>query len=163
MTIRKIISGGQTGVDIAALRAAQLSGIATGGWCPKNWMTEKGPQPERLKSFGLREHSSERYSPRTRANVEMGDCTLLIAENMEDGSKLTLDTCRTMNKPMLHLARARIGGDINDALGEALAWLQRVPHGVVNVAGNRESKSPGIEREAEDFLFQLFTAAGIKL
>ncbi len=159
MSIQKINSGGQTGVDIAALRAAQQSGIATGGWCPKGWMTETGPQPELLKSFGLREHSSERYSPRTRANVEEGDCTLLIAANMEDGSKLTLDTCRTMGKPVLHLTPSQLANQTIQILEETLEWLRANPHGVVNVAGNRESKSPGIEREAENFLRQLFAAA----
>ena len=159
MTIGKIISGGQTGVDIAALRAARSAGIATGGWCLKNWMTELGPQPERLKSFGLCEHMSAKYPPRTRANVEDGDCTLIVADQLDNGSKLTAELCRAMNKPMLHLGRAQIGADHSEALKEALAWLHSEPHGVVNVAGNRESKSPGIEREAEDFLFHLFAAA----
>jgi len=159
MTIHKIISGGQTGVDIAALRAARQCGIATGGWCPKHWMTEIGPQDQLLRSFGLREHESESYSPRTRANVETGDCTLIIAENMEDGSKLTMDTCIAMGKPMLHLTRAQIGAQGNETLEETLAWLKANPHRIVNVAGNRESKSPGIEREAENFLLQLFAAA----
>ena len=159
MTIGKIISGGQTGVDIAGLRAARLGGLATGGWCPKGWITEKGPQPEMLKSFGLREHRSEKYSPRTRANVEMSDCTLIIAENMEDGSKLTVDTCIAMNKPMLHLSRDQICARAGETLDATLAWLRANPHRIVNVAGNRESKSPGIEREAENFLLQLFAAA----
>ena len=159
MTIEKIISGGQTGVDIAGLRAAKQCGIATGGWCPKGWRTEKGPQPELLESFGLREHRSAKYSPRTRANVEMADCTLLIAENMEDGSKLTAESCRATGKPMRHLSRTQIGAQSNETLEETLAWLRETPHRILNVAGNRESKSPGIEREAEDFLLRLFAAA----
>jgi hypothetical protein len=125
MTIGKIISGGQTGVDIAALRAARSAGIATGGWCPKNWMTELGPQPERLKPFGLCEHMSAKYPPRTGANVEDGDCTLIIADQLDNGSKLTAELCRAMNKPMLHLGRAQIGADNSEALKEAFEtfWL----------------------------------------
>lgn len=159
MTITKIISGGQTGVDIAALRAARSAGIATGGWCPRNWMTESGPQPELLKSLGLREHMSAKYPPRTRANVQESDCTLIIAEQLDDGSKLTAEHCRAMNKPMLYLARAQIGVEHSEALKQALSWLQSEPDKIVNVAGNRESKSPGIERAAEGFLFRLFAAA----
>jgi hypothetical protein len=159
MIIRQIISGGQTGVDIAALRAARKTGIATGGWCPKGWMTEIGPQAELLQSFGLREHKSERYSPRTRANVEMSDCTLIVAENMEDGSRLTMDICIALNKPMLHLSRTEIGAKPKEALERTLAWLRANPLEIVNVAGNRESKSPGIETDAENFLLQLFAAA----
>jgi hypothetical protein len=102
---------------------------------------------------------SVKYPPRTRANVEEADGTLIIAAQLDDGSKLTAEYCRAMNKPMLHLERARIGVNHGEALEEALAWLQRGRYGVVNVAGNRESKSPGIEREAEDFLFRLFAAA----
>ncbi len=142
------------------MRAARSAGIATGGWCPKNWLTELGPQAELLKSFCLREHVSEKYPPRTRANVEMGDCTLIIAEQMDTGSKLTADLCRALKKPMLHLSRTQIGADRAQALEEALSWLTREPHAILNVAGNRESKSFGIECEAEEFLFQLFTAAG---
>ena len=163
MSIGKIISGGQTGVDIAALRAARTVGIATGGCCPKNWLTELGPQPEILKSFGLHEHSSEKYPPRTRANVEAGDCTLIIADHMDTGSKFTAEICLELEKPMLHLTRVQIGGDFGQALEDALSWLEREPHAIVNVAGNRESKSLGIERAAENFLTFLFKEAAKKL
>jgi len=154
--IRKVISGGQTGADIAALRAARAAGIATGGWCPKGWRTEKGRQPELLKGFGLREHGSAGYAARTRANVEEAGCTIIIGDELDRGSKLTAEHCLNMTKPMLRVAQSRL--DSKHELAKALTWLRSQPHALVNVAGNRESSSPGIEGEAEFFLRRLFAA-----
>jgi len=156
MTIQKIISGGQTGVDIAALRAAKAVGTPTGGCCPKGWLTELGPQPALLQSFGLFEHSSSEYPPRTRANVEAADCTLILADQIEGGSQLTAELCVRLKKPFLPVSRDRMSAA--DEAGMVANWLAAVPHEIVNVAGNRESKSPGIEEEAEAFLRKLFLA-----
>lgn len=156
MTILKVISGGQTGVDIAALKAARSEGLATGGCCPKGWLTELGPKPQLLQPFGLVEHESDKYPARTRANVEASYCTLIISDEMDGGSQLTAELCVQLRKPFLPIARQQIGVG-----GEAdvLPWLAAVPHDIVNVAGNRESKSPGIEAEAEKFLRRLFSLA----
>lgn len=159
MSVHKIISGGQTGVDIAALRAGAAAGIKTGGFCPKGWLTELGPRPDLLKSFGLAQHDLTKYPPRTRANVVAGDCTLIIADHMDTGSKFTAEICFVLERPMLHLTRSKMESDREKALDEVLGWLRSVPHGIVNVAGNRESKSPGIEAEAEVFLTSLFKEA----
>ena len=156
MTILKIISGGQTGVDIAALRAARAEGIPTGGCCPKGWLTELGPAPELLQSFGLFEHASDEYSARTRANVEAADCTLILSDRMDGGSQLTAELCVRLKKPFLPVSRHQIAADEAEMV---VGWLAAVPHEVVNVAGNRESKSPGIEKEAEIFLRRLFSLA----
>jgi hypothetical protein len=160
MTILKIISGGQTGVDIAALRAARAENYATGGTCPKGWRTEAGPQPDLLRSFGLFEHESEEYPARTRANVEESDCTLIISDVMDGGSQHTAELCVQLRKPFLPVMRANIGPGGED---DVIAWFHAVPHEILNVAGNRESKSPGIEAEAEEFLRRLFALAGDEL
>lgn len=144
------------------MRAARRAGIETGGLCPKSWLTELGPQPDLLQSFSLKEHSSTKYPPRTHANVEAGDATLIIAKEMDTGSKLTADLCRALDKPMLHLTRGEMVSGQNGTLDAALDWLGREAPAVLNVAGNRESKSPGIETEAEAFLFLLFSAAQVK-
>ena len=156
MTIMKIISGGQTGVDIAARRAASAEGIPTGGFCPKGWRTELGPQAELLQSFGLREHASEDYPARTRANVESADCTLILSDEMDGGSQLTAELCVRLKKPFLPVSRHQIVADETEMV---VGWLAAVPHDIVNVAGNRESKSPGIEAEAETFLRRVFALA----
>jgi hypothetical protein len=156
MTIRKIISGGQTGVDIAALRAAREVGYDTGGKCPKGWLTETGPQRELLQEFGLSETTSPKYPVRTRANVDESDCTIVIADRLDAGSQLTTDLCRKLAKPMRFIPRNALPDEAE--MAEVLAWLRAHPHGIVNIAGNRESKSPGIGAEVEAFLRKLFAA-----
>jgi len=89
--IGKIISGGQTGVDQAALRAAKACGIPTGGWAPKWWKTEDGPASW-LADFALREHASADYAVRTRANVADAGLTLILVARESDlarGTALT--------------------------------------------------------------------------
>lgn len=90
--IGKIISGGQTGVDQAALRAAKACGIPTGGWAPKGFRTEAGPAPW-LADFGLREHASADYPVRTRANCRDAGLTLILITRESElarGTALTL-------------------------------------------------------------------------
>lgn len=74
--IAKVISGGQTGVDIAALRAAKRLGIPTGGTMPAGWRTLDGPKPEWAAEFGFIAHASDAYPPRTFANAKAGDVTV---------------------------------------------------------------------------------------
>ncbi len=147
--IRKVISGGQTGVDIAALRAARTLGIATGGTAPRGFLTELGPNPE-LAGFGLVELPTPDYPARTAANVRDADATLIIAGNWDRGSRLTLDLCRTHKKPVCEVERGDLANE--DAFDRVASWLASTPHEVLNIAGNRESTSPGIETEAEAFL-----------
>jgi hypothetical protein len=115
-----------------------------------------GPQPALLQPFGLVEHESEKYPPRTRVNVEDSDCTLIISDEMDGGSQLTAELCVQLKKPFLPVTRRQIA---DDAVELVAGWLAVVPHEIVNVAGNRESKSPGIEAEAEAFLRRLFAEA----
>jgi hypothetical protein len=154
--IARVISGGQTGADQAGLHAARTAGLPTGGTAPAGYLTEAGPRPALLKSFGLVEHASDRYPARTLANVLAGDLTLVIARPLDGGSALTVAYCRQHGRPVLHLATldpprldeaAAFVRDVRRALGRPL---------VLNVAGNRESKSPGLEARATDFLRRLF-------
>ena len=154
--IYKVISGGQTGVDIAALRAARACGLKTGGWAPRGYLTELGPQPELLGDYGLREMPSEKYPPRTAANVRHADATLIIAGNLDRGSRLTSELCAQLSKPMLHVRRSELRKQ--EAVDGTLSWLRRIAPMTLNVAGNRESTSRGIEEDAEFFLTRVFAA-----
>lgn len=135
----KIISGGQTGADIGGLVGARRAGIPTGGTAPRDFKTEKGPKPEELKAFGLVMHPSAHYRDRTKENVIASDATLIFCENPDTpGTQLTLALCKEHNRPHL--------------LIQAISEKPRV----LNIAGNRESTSPGIARRVAGFVSELF-------
>jgi len=101
MPIVKIVSGGQTGVDRAALDAAIHCGIPHGGWCPKGRRAEDGRIPDR---YLLRETVSADYAARTEANVVDSDATLVLAPGPPvGGTALAVDCCIRHRKPWLHV------------------------------------------------------------
>lgn len=153
--MKLVISGGQTGADIAGLRAARAVKIPTGGFAPNGWLTEKGPQKFKLHHiYGLIEHQRPGYRARTMANVWLGDVTLVLANRLEGGSRLTVDLCFKMHRPVMHIHPTDF--DNQQSMEEILAWIKPRNHEKINIAGNRESKCPGLERSAETFLRALF-------
>jgi hypothetical protein len=163
----KIISGGQTGVDQGALDAAIELGIPHGGTCPKGRKSENGRIPDR---FQLLEHPSDKYPPRTRKNIQDADGTLLLVHGTNGlarsrGTKLTLELCRGMRKPVI-AANPRRPEHVDQVVSWVLelerkaegvpGWLpelsQRDRPLVINVAGPRESMAPGIHDETVKFL-----------
>jgi hypothetical protein len=155
--IQRVVSGGQSGCDIAALRAAKACGLQTGGWAPKGFLTEDGPMPELLRGYGLREMPTAEYPPRTRKNVaECSACLILVSHDRQTqgaGTALTIRECHLNGRP-----RLVCNVTVNDEVGEALAWLRSWKPDVLMVAGPRESKRPGIGALAEAFLVELFAA-----
>ncbi len=141
MIIKKIISGGQTGADIAAVDAAIASGICYGGWLPKGRKTEHGPLDTQYKNF--QEHSSSSYPKRTEQNVKDSDGTIIFTRGkLKGGSKLTADFAESWGKPYLHI-------DLNLADMEKVVfciktWITEKGVGVLNVAGTRASKDKDI-------------------
>src|SRR6516225_6913367 len=99
MTIAKIISGGQTGVDRAALDVALELGIPCGGWCPKGRRAEDGPIPQR---YPLQETGSKEYPVRTAKNVRQADGTLILTRGPSDrGTALSVRLAGKHKKPCL--------------------------------------------------------------
>ncbi|CAN5263474.1 putative molybdenum carrier protein [soil metagenome] len=123
----RIISGGQTGIDQLGLEVARSLGIPTGGLAPNGYLTENGPD-DRLRDYGLTEHASASFPPRTRANVQQSDGTVIFG-NVMGGTKLTLDTCIRAGKPYL----------VNPTAEQLRAWLLDKQIRVLNVAGSRGS------------------------
>ncbi len=147
--IEKIISGGQTGVDRAALNAALESGIPCGGWCPKGRRAEDGRIP--LK-YPLEETSSADYPQRTEFNIQDSDGTLILTWGPPlGGTLLTLKLARKLHKPFLLL-------DLSQGGNASLVrdWIQNSAIRVMNVAGPRESEVPGIQDRVLKFLRELF-------
>ena len=73
MKLVKIVSGGQCGADENALKAAKAAGLQTGGWLPNGSRTLDGPRPDLLTEYGMQEHTSPLYPPRTELNVKDSD------------------------------------------------------------------------------------------
>ena len=150
--MRKVISGGQTGADIAALRAAKKCGIETGGYLPKGWLTESGPRPEYEQLYAVREHPQPGWVARTESNVLGSRATVILTLDggcLSGGTGKTWSFCRYWNRP--HYIQ-----DVSIESGTILLaqWLDG--HEIVNFAGPRESKRPGIEEQAEKFLTETF-------
>ncbi|HJZ54171.1 MAG TPA: putative molybdenum carrier protein, partial [Gemmataceae bacterium] len=145
--IERVITGGQTGADQGGLRAARAAGIATGGFAARGWETEAGPAPW-LADFGLVECETPGYPARTEANVRAADAVLWFGSTDTPGGKLTLGWCHRAGKLSLLVTA---GVPIRPP--RAVAFLREHPHvKVLMIAGNKESKSPGIGEQVERFL-----------
>ncbi len=144
----RVISGGQTGVDRAALDVARELEIPCGGWSPKGRRAENGPIPE---WYPLSEMPSSRYSVRTAKNVREATGTLILTWGQPTGgTALTVKLARKHWKPFLVVDLAR-GGDPETVRD----WLRKNEIKILNVAGPRESRSPGIHDQAVGFLKQV--------
>jgi hypothetical protein len=149
----KVISGGQTGVDRAALDAAMELGLPCGGWCPKGRLAEDGAIPS---CYPLQETPSEEPAQRTEWNVRDSDGTLVLIRRTEadslpsDGTPLTIEIAHRLNKPCLIL-------DLDEMPDRTVIfdWARRHHIRVLNVAGPRESLRPGTYALAKQFLSAL--------
>ena len=150
--LRKVVSGGQTGVDRAALDIAIELGIPCGGWIPKERRAEDGPLPPR---YPVRETDSRGYAQRTRRNVRDSDGTLIVTRGTPTGGTATTIVCAEMLNRPYHV----VDLESNVDLVEIQTWLRTGAISVLNVAGPRESSAPGIYTEASDLLRRLLTAS----
>ena len=136
MTILRIISGGQTGADQAALDAAIAMGVPHGGFLPRGRLTETGPLPAR---YLLEEMSTRSYPKRTEQNVLAADGTAIFSHGpLKGGSRLTRNLAKRHGKPWIHLDFEQI--PVDQAARMISAWASRHCIGVLNVAGSRASE-----------------------
>ncbi len=146
--LKKIISGGQTGADRAALDVAINFEIPHGGWVPKGRLAEDGPVPE---IYQLRETESSNYEQRTEQNVIDSNGTLIISNgSLTGGSAFTQAMAMKHKKPWLHIDLMQ-----TDAFCASVAiesWISENGIEILNIAGPRESKDKNIYQATKDIL-----------
>ncbi len=146
--LRTVVSGGQTGVDRAALDWAIAAGVAHGGWCPRCRKAEDGRIPARYR---LTETESGGYRERTFRNVRDSNATLILNVGaLQGGTKLTTSICRDLRKPLLLI-------QLDDELqwrevDGTRRWIADRGASCLNVAGPRRSQRPGIYERALAYL-----------
>lgn len=150
MRVTLIISGAQTGADLAGLKAGKLLGIGTGGYMPKGWRTELGDRPTYKDLYGMEEWETEDYLGRTEQNVRIADATVIFGRR-SPGSNRTEEFCRIQGKPCNWIfwpSDVPVGVQINTFR----IWIARNKVSTLNIGGNRESVNKGIEKWVTDFL-----------
>lgn len=146
---QRIVSGGQTGVDRAALEVAIAIGFDHGGWCPAGRRAEDGTIPSR---YQLTETESTEYPVRTEQNVVDSDATLILyRDKLKGGTLLTRRICDRSGKPFLLV---RIEKDPRSVVRQ---WLNEQRPAVLNVAGPRESTCSGVFDEAFEYLLGVWS------
>jgi len=148
--VKKIVSGGQAGVDRGALDAALQLGFDCGGWCPLGRRAEDGPIDPR---YPLSESDSPRYDVRTEQNIIDSDGTLIITGGrLEGGTRLTLELALQKNRPCRVI-------DLRQPLEleQVIDWLVALEISTLNIAGPRESKQPGIADKTREIVEKLLT------
>lgn len=154
MSLRKVISGGQSGADIAGLQTAKKFGYETGGTMPFGYKTLDGPKPDYKMLYGVQVHTSSSYPPRTQQNVRDSDGTLRLAYDFESpGEICTHKAIKKFKKPHF---------DVNlfdpEPISSVITWISCHRIEVLNVAGNAEQTSPGVNAAACRYLEELFEA-----
>jgi hypothetical protein len=146
--LTRIVSGGQSGVDRAALDFAIVRGIPYGGWCPKGGWAEDFPDPPGVLARypALRETPERDTRQRTEWNVRDSDATLILTRSkaISPGTSVGVTAAKTYEKR--HLI---VDIDSPDAAGQIRAWLRsNLNIRILSIGGPRESEAPGIHRAA---------------
>jgi Circularly permutated YpsA SLOG family len=136
MKLIKIVSGGQTGADRAALDWALKHNLPCGGWCPKGRKAEDGPIDSK---YPLKETPSASYLQRTEWSVRDSDATVLFSI----GRTLTVGSPKTMEFARKHKKSLHLHHGVEDPAGKLRTFLKENSVEVLNVAGPRASKEPG--------------------
>lgn len=146
MKLKKVISGGQTGVDQMGLACALVAGLETGGMAPKGYRTDEGPNPSLRDLYGLEEHFSSSYPPRTHVNAMASDATVWFGDVRSPGGQLTQHL-------VLNIYKKRW---VENPTAEVLVRILSEHNvEVLNVAGNRRRTNP----EATDRACEVLTHA----
>ncbi len=151
----KIRSGGQTGVDRAALDSAIATNIPHCGWCPKGRRAENETVIPQI--YNLVETESREFDVRTKLNIRDSDGTIIIVPSLPvkvtDGTILTIEEVKSQSKPYLIVS---LSAQLN--LDDILDWIKQHNIDDLNIAGPRESQAPGIYEASKKMLGVIFEA-----
>jgi hypothetical protein len=143
----KIISGGQTGVDRAALDAALKNAIECGGWCPAGRLDEFGTIPE---GYPVKELKQGSFAERTMRNVKDSDGTLIVfSEEPRGGTQFTLECCKELQRPHKIIDASK--ASVEEAAQATADFVRENNIGILNVAGPRQTEWP----EGYDYAFRV--------
>jgi Circularly permutated YpsA SLOG family len=151
----KIISGGQTGAEQAAWRAAEAYHITTGGWMAERFPTEDGRRPEFSERYGAVELPTDSDLARTEQNVQDSDATLWFGETTTSSAQETVGACQRLGKPCMPIDP---GASFEPS--HVATWIVESKIRTLNVAGNSEGEEPGIGDRVEQFLNQVLQQLG---
>ena len=164
LQVTRIISGGQTGADIAGLRAGKVLGLETGGTAPQHFKTEGGNRPDLAKKYGLKEggYDPKVFPKRTMKNVDDADVTIAFLYKPSPGTGKTIGyaqhgrwdygsgkTMLTGKKPVLV-----IDGKNTNPAKSIREFLEATGATSVNIAGHKETSQPGLEKQVEAVLIE---------
>ena len=152
-----VISGGQTGADRAGLDAALAVGLPIDGHCPAGRLSEDGTIPD---IYPRRETGTCSYGERTALNVKHSVATLVLSfepvdELSQSGSGKTVRLCKKHERPCLNVTLHPVHSPSEKSVAGVVAWLRKRNVVVLNVAGPRESKAPGLQAAATAFLIRV--------
>ncbi len=152
MSLVRIVSGGQTGADRAALDWAIAHGVPHGGWCPRGRKAEDGMI---VREYRLTETPSDDYVERTEWNVRDSDGTVILSlsETLTGGSRKTAELAQRHGRPWLHLSKQADGRDAGERLRR---FVEEHRIRVLNVAGPRASTEPTVSGFVGETLEQAF-------
>lgn len=152
MPVTRIISGGQSGADRAALDAAKELGLKRGGWVPKGRLAEDGQIPPSYDE--LVETTTSDYATRTSLNIRDADATLIISHGgLTGGSRLTLDEACRLGRPFLHIDLSKMTRE--ESVRLTRKWIEATRCERLNVAGPRSSEDPGIYSGTYELLIRV--------
>lgn len=154
-----VVSGGQTGADLAGLDAALVCLINTCGHTLKNCRNETGDHPEYVEKYHLLPICNS-YPERTEKNIRHSEGTVIFGDVNSPGSRKTINLCKKLEKPFIHFELIDLKSKSSKTklirfLSENIYREGEIT--AVNIAGNRESVSPGIYEDVKSFLVTVFS------
>ncbi len=153
--LEKIISGGESGADLAGWRVARAFGVAAGGWTRNGFRTDDGRHPEYPAQSAAAELPADSESAHAEQNVQDSDATVWFGQTTTSSAHATAAACLTFGKPYMPVYP---GASFEPS--HVAAWISENKIRTLNVAGDREHEEPGIGDRVEHFLGEVLRQLG---